>query len=225
MLVGGDLMERWAAAVPDVPMVLGYGLTEASPEVCNNPLGAPRAGTVGVPLPGTRLRLRDPAAPSSDDRREGELQVAGPQITCGYWERPEATAEAFTVDGWLRTGDVARFDERGYVVIVDRLKDLIKFRGYSITPAVVEAALRRCPGVRDAVVVGAPDRVDGERPVAFIECDGPPPDADVLRAFAAGRLAPHEVPRSFVAVDEIPRNHVGKPLRRVLRDSVQSLPD
>ncbi len=220
MLVGGDLADRWARAVPEVPMVLGYGLTEASPEVCNNPLHAPRPGTVGVPLPGTEIRLRAPDDPDGEDVAQGELQVRGPQVTSGYHNRPDATSAAFTADGWLRTGDVARFDDAGYVVIVDRLKDLIKFRGYSIAPAVVEAALRVHPGVRDAVVVGVTDNVDGEVPVAFVEtapgCD--PPSDEALHALAAERLARYEAPRMFVSIDAIPRNHVGKPLRRVLRD-------
>ncbi len=219
MLVGGDLAARWAAAVPGVPMLLGYGLTEASPEVCNNPPQAPRAGTVGIPLPGTELRVCDPAAPDVPVGGEGELQVRGPQVTSGYWRRPDATSAAFADGGWLRTGDLARFDEAGYVVIVDRLKDLIKFRGWSVVPGTVEAALRAHPDVADAVVVGAPHPVDGEVPVAFVCCRAgrEPSDAELTEHLAA-RVTPWERPRRFVRIAEIPRNHVGKALRRVLRE-------
>ena len=218
MLVGGGLTARWSAAVPNVPMILGYGLTEASPEVCNNPLGAARDGTVGVPLPGTELRICDPEHPQHEVGDEGELQVRGPQVMAGYWERPDATSAALTQDGWLRTGDLARFDDAGYVRIVDRLKDLIKFRGYSVIPGEIEAALRTHPRVLDAVVVGAVDAVDGEVPTAYIQTDDPTLDAAELAAHVEPLLASHARPRRYEMIDEIPRNHVGKPLRRVLRD-------
>ena len=224
MLVGGDLPERWAAAVPDVPMVLGYGLTEASPEVTNNPPHARRPGTVGVPLPGTSLRLCAPDDPRREvaPDEEGEVQVRGPQVMRGYWRRPEATSAAF-VDGWLRTGDLGRFDDAGYLAIVDRLKDLIKFRGYSVVPAEIECALLRHPAVAEACVVGAPDRVDGEVPVAFVRLHA---GAAVSEADLAAHLEPHlarfKQPRAFRFVPEIPKNAVGKPLRRVLRDTARA---
>jgi long-chain acyl-CoA synthetase len=220
MLVGGDLPERWASAVPDVPMVNGYGLTEASPEVSNNPPHARRAGTVGVPLPGTSVRLCAPDDPRREVARgdEGEVQVRGPQVMRGYWRRPEATSAAF-VDGWLRTGDLGRFDELGYLAIVDRLKDLIKFRGYSVVPAEIERALVRHPGVAEACVVGAPDRVDGEVPVAFVRLHaGAAVTEEDLAAHLEPLLARFKQPRAFRFVAEIPKNAVGKPLRRVLRD-------
>jgi long-chain acyl-CoA synthetase len=220
MLVGADLPRRWAAAVPEVPMVNGYGLTEASPEVANNPPHAPRPGTVGVPLPGTELRICDPADPEIECP-EGEIQVRGPQVMLGYWRDPEATRDALSADGWLRTGDVGRFDEAGYLVVVDRLKDLIKFRGYSVVPAVVERALLEHADVAEACVVGRTDSVDGEVPVAFVRLhpDAAATEADLSR-HADERLARYEVPRAFLFVDEIPKNAVGKPLRRELRASL-----
>lgn len=222
MLVGGDLYERWTAAVPGVPMVNGYGLTEASPEVTNNPPHARRPGTVGLPLPGTQIRLGVPDDPESEapPGAEGEVQVRGPQVCRGYWRRPDATAAAFTSSGWLRTGDLAAFDEAGYLVIRDRLKDLIKFRGWSVVPGEVERALREHPDVAEAAVVGVPHRVDGEVPVAYLVlrsgCDAPGEAA--LRAHLDARIARHAHPRRFSVVSEIPKNHVGKPLRRVLRE-------
>lgn len=221
MLVGGDLPQRWAAAVPEVPMVLGYGLTEASPEVTNNPLHARRPGTVGIPLPGTSLRLCAPEDPHREVPRgeEGEVQVRGPQVMSGYWRRPDATAAALIDGGWLRTGDLGRFDEAGYLSIVDRLKDLIKFRGYSVVPAEVERALVAHPDVAEACVVGVPDPRDGEVPVAFVRLriGASATDRD-LGAHLDPLLARYKHPRAFRFVAEIPKNAVGKPLRRVLRD-------
>jgi long-chain acyl-CoA synthetase len=221
MLVGGDLPQRWAAAVPDVPMVLGYGLTEASPEVTNNPLHARRPGTVGVPLPGTHVRLCVPDDPEREVARgeEGEVQVRGPQVMRGYWRRPEATAAALLPGGWLRTGDLGRFDEAGYLAIVDRLKDLIKFRGYSVVPAEVERALVEHPSVAEACVVGVPDPRDGEVPVAFVRLrPGRAATEAELTSHLEPRLARFKQPRGFRFIAEIPKNAVGKPLRRVLRD-------
>jgi long-chain acyl-CoA synthetase len=231
MLVGGDLPQRWSDAVPNVPMINGYGLTEASPEVTNNPPHAPRRGTVGVPLPGTHVRLCRPDDPTREVARgdEGEVQVRGPQVMRGYWRRPAETAAAFVENGetvsdsvsprWLRTGDVGRFDDAGYLVIVDRLKDLIKFRGYSVAPAEIERALVEHPAVAEACVVGAPHPVDGETPVAFVRLRAGATTTDAeLTSHLEPRLARFKQPREFRFVDEIPKNAVGKPLRRVLRD-------
>jgi long-chain acyl-CoA synthetase len=224
MLVGGDLPERWARAVPDVPMVLGYGLTEASPEVTNNPLHARRAGTVGIPLPATHVRLCDPLEPQREVPRgaEGEVQVRGPQVMLGYWRRPAETAAALLADGWLRTGDLGRFDDAGYLAIVDRLKDLIKFRGYSVVPAEIERALVAHPSVAEACVVGVPHPEDGETPIAFVRLrSGATATETELLAHVESLLARFKHPRGFRFVAEIPKNAVGKPLRRVLRDAAR----
>ncbi|MCE9635223.1 MAG: AMP-binding protein, partial [Planctomycetes bacterium] len=221
MLVGSDLYARWTAAVPLVPMINGYGLTEASPEVSNNPPHARRGGTVGVPLPGTEIRLGVVESPDVESApgAEGEVQIRGPQVMSGYWRNEEATRAAFTSDGWLRTGDLATFDEAGYLVIRDRLKDLIKYRGWSVVPGEVERVLREHAAVAEACVVGVPDPRDGEMPVAYVVLrpGSGAPDADAWRAHLADRLATYKHPRRFVVVAEIPKNHVGKPLRRELR--------
>ena len=221
MLVGGRLPQRWATAVPGVPMELGYGLTEASPEVCNNPPGRHKAGTVGVPLPGTKVRITSPEDPGIElgINTVGEIQVRGPQVMAGYWKRPAETAAALTRDGWLRTGDLGRMDAEGYLTIVDRLKDLIKFRGWSVVPAEVERVLAGHPDVAEAVVVGVPHATDGEVPVACVVASSSmAPDPEALDAFVASRLAPYKRPRAYRFVAAIPRNAVGKPLRRSIRD-------
>jgi len=209
MLSQGDLKARWDRLYPHAPLQQGYGLTEASPECHNNPPGRHKPGTVGVPIQDTDCRIVD-----------GEVQLRGPQVTSGYWNRPDATREAFD-DGWLRTGDIGSMDEEGYLTLLDRKKDMLKFRGYTVSPNAVEECLLRHPAVKEAVVVGRADVRDGDVPVAFVVLrEGA--SAAPLAEFCRARLAAYEVPRDFVMIDEIPRNHVGKPLRRVLRERVKA---
>jgi len=222
MLVSAQLPEKWKAACPGVPMINGYGLTEASPEVTNNPPGAIKYNTVGVPIPGTEVRLCDPENPLKEvDRgKEGEIQVRGPQVMLGYWNQLESTRQTIIEGGWLRTGDLGKFDDDGYLKIVDRLKDLIKFRGYSVYPSEVEKVLLSHPGVAEACVVGIPDAMDGEIPVAFLVFKpGAPQDITDLPTFVEPHLASFKRPRRFHIVSEIPKNAVGKPLKRVLREA------
>jgi long-chain acyl-CoA synthetase len=220
MLIDVSLNRRWSEAVPLVPMINGYGLTEAGPEVSNNPPGKVKIGTVGIPLPGTDVRLCLPEEPEKPlDEGEGEIQVRGPQVMLGYWSLPAETRQTVLRGGWLRTGDIGRFDQDGYLVIVDRIKDLIKFRGYSVAPSEVEAVLLTHPSVREAAVVGVPDETDGEVPVAYLVLHpGAPVDVSDMPGFIEPHLAAFKCPRRFHIVHEIPRNHVGKPLRRVLRE-------
>jgi long-chain acyl-CoA synthetase len=222
MLVSATLPDKWKAACPKVPMINGYGLTEASPEVTNNPPAAPKFNTVGIPLPGTEVRLCDPENPLREVERgkEGEIQVRGPQVMLGYWNQLEATREAILEGGWLRTGDLGKFDDDGYVKVVDRLKDLIKFRGYSVYPSEVEKVLLTHPCVSEACVVGIPDAMDGEIPVAFMVFKpGAPQDITDFPKFVEPHLASFKRPRRFHIVSEIPKNAVGKPLKRVLREA------
>lgn len=221
MLIDGSLNKRWQAAVPGVPMVNGYGLTEAGPEVCNNPPGKVQVGTVGVPLPGTEIRLGrlDQPEVEAELGTEGEIQVRGPQVMLGYWSEPEATRATILPGGWLRTGDIGRFEPDGYLRIVDRLKDLIKFRGFSVAPSEIEKVLLTHPLVKEVSVVGKPDAVDGEVPVAYIVMrEGASPDTSDMPAFLEPHLTSYKLPRRYHVVHEIPKNHVGKPLKRVLRE-------
>lgn len=221
MVIESALQRRWEQMVPSVPMLMGYGLTEASPEVCNNPTGNVRNGTVGVPLPGTDIRICDPENPGKEMPKghEGEIQVRGPQVMLGYWNDPEGTREVLIEGGWLRTGDLGRFDPSGYLRIVDRLKDLIKFRGFSVSPSEVERVLLSHPSVAEAAVIGVPDPTEGEVPVAYIVLhQGAPLDVEDLAGYVEPHLASFKRPRRFHVTHEIPKNHVGKPLKRVLRE-------
>jgi acyl-CoA synthetase (AMP-forming)/AMP-acid ligase II len=197
----------------------GYGMTEASPGthfVYEEESSTTPPGSVGKPVPGTEARLIDPV--TGEDRaagQPGELLVRGPQVMLGYLDDPTATAETIT-DGWLRTGDVAQTDENGNFFIVDRVKELIKYKGYQVAPAELEALLLSHPAVLDAAVVGVPDPAAGEIPKGFVVASGEP-DADALMAWVAERVSPYKKLRALEFVAEIPKSPSGKILRRVLR--------
>jgi acyl-CoA synthetase (AMP-forming)/AMP-acid ligase II len=201
-------------------VIQGWGLTETSPVVTTNynTPGGPRPGSVGVPLPNTEMRVIDPATGADVSRGEtGELLVRGPQVMKGYLNAPEATAAMLDPDGWLHTGDLGTVDEHGYVFIVDRVKELIKYKGLQVAPAELEAVLISHPEVADAAVVRYPDEQAGEVPKAFVVARNPV-DPEELMAFVAERVAPHKKVRQVEFVDEIPKAASGKILRRLLMD-------
>ncbi|WP_460065223.1 acyl-CoA synthetase [Streptomyces sp. YKOK-I1] len=213
--------ERIAAATGR-RVIERYGMTETLMNTAVRADGEARAGTVGVPLPGVELRLVDEggeAVAAYDGETVGEIQVRGPNLFTEYLNRPDATAAAFTADGWFRTGDVAVRDPDGYVRIVGRkATDLIKSGGYKIGAGEIENALLEHPGVREAAVTGAPDADLGERIVAWIVPADPqsPPDAAELADQVARRLAPHKRPREVRYLDALPRNDMGKIMKRAL---------
>ena len=199
-----------------------YGMTETLMNTSVRADGEPRAGTVGVPLPGVELRLVEEDGtplPVYDGESVGEIQVRGPNLFTEYLNRPDATAAAFTADGWFRTGDMAVRDPDGYVRIVGRkATDLIKSGGYKIGAGEIENALLEHPGVREAAVTGEPDPDLGERVVAWIVPADPqsPPGLDELADHVASRLAPHKRPRVVHHLSALPRNDMGKILKRAL---------
>jgi long-chain acyl-CoA synthetase len=205
-------------------LVEGYGLSECSPVLMANPVGATRkAGTVGLPLPSTELRVADPDDPTVDRPfgEEGELLARGPQVFSGYWRRTDETAKALTADGWFRTGDIVTMDEDGFVRIVDRIKELIVTGGFNVSPTEVEDALRSYEGVADVAVVGLPHRRGGEDVVAAVVMEpGASFDEEAIRAFARDCLTPYKVPKHVVQVEELPRSIVGKVIRRKVRDQL-----
>nr|UDM84215.1 AMP-binding protein [Streptomyces sp.] len=211
--------ERIAAATGR-RVIERYGMTETLMNTSVRADGEPRAGTVGVPLRGVELRLVDEAgAETSDPEEVGEIQVRGPNLFTDYLNRPDATAAAFTDDGWFRTGDMAVRDPDGYVRIVGRkATDLIKSGGYKIGAGEIENALLEHPGVREAAVTGEPDDDLGERIVAWIvpaDPARPPAEADLAQHVAA-QLAPHKRPRVVHYLTELPRNDMGKIMKRAL---------
>jgi long-chain acyl-CoA synthetase len=200
-------------------LVEGYGLSESSPVVTANPVyGKRKAGTIGMPLPDTLARIADQADPSRTlpPGKAGELAVRGPQVMLGYWNRPEESAQVLR-DGWLLTGDMAVTDEEGYFTIVDRKKDLIIAGGYNIYPREVEEVLYEHPKVQEVCVAGVPDRYRGETVKAFVVLrQGEQATGEELRQFAKAGLAAYKVPRVVEFRDELPKNMVGKVLRRAL---------
>ena len=201
-------------------LVEGYGLTETSPLTHGNPIhGERRAGSIGLPVPGTDARIVDlatgePLPPGG----EGELEVRGPQVMLGYWNRPAETAEMIH-DGWLRTGDIARMDAEGWFYVVDRRKDMIAASGFKIFPREVEEVLLMHPAVQEAVVAGVPDAYRGETVKAFLVLrKGQEASADEIADFCRLHLAAFKIPRQVEFRTELPKSLVGKYLRRVLVD-------
>ncbi|MFC8125813.1 acyl-CoA synthetase [Streptomyces sp. NPDC057302] len=211
--------ERIAAATGR-RVIERYGMTETLMNTSVRADGEPRAGTVGVPLRGVELRLVDESGTETSDGQEvGEIEVRGPNVFTEYLNRPDATATAFTADGWFRTGDMAVRDDDGYVRIVGRkATDLIKSGGYKIGAGEIENALLEFPGVREAAVTGEPDDDLGERIVAWIVPTDPdtPPSAKDLADHVAAQLAPHKRPRVVHYLPELPRNDMGKIMKRSL---------
>jgi acyl-CoA synthetase (AMP-forming)/AMP-acid ligase II len=196
----------------------GYGMTETSAVANVNPLNRIVAASVGPPLPDTVekvVSLEDDSELGPGEA--GELLIHGPQVMRGYWNRPEDTAETITQDGWLRTGDIAQFDEDGYVFIVDRKKELIKYKGYQVPPAELEALLMEHPAVADVAVIPKPDNEGGEIPKAFV-MKKPTEEAseDEIMAWVAERVAPYKKVRELEFVEAIPKSLSGKILRREL---------
>jgi long-chain acyl-CoA synthetase len=201
----------------------GWGLTEASPVGCaNKTVGEEKEfnGSIGLPLPSTEITIRD------DDGRElpigevGEICLRGPQVMRGYWQRPEETAKVMLPDGWLRTGDIGRFDARGYVYLEDRKKDMIIVSGFKVYPNEVEDVLGKCPGVLEVAAVAQPDPHSGEVVALYIVRKDPSLTEEAVRQYAHDHLTNYKRPHSIFFRDELPKTNVGKILRRQLRDEL-----
>ena len=199
-------------------MLQGYGLTETSPTTHSVPddLAGEMPGSIGPPVPNTECRILDIATRDDAPAGEpGELCIRGPQVMKGYLHNPAATTLAIDADGWLHTGDVARLEPDGSVRIVDRMKELIKYKGYQIAPAELEALLLTHPAITDAAVIPLPDEEAGEVPKAFVVTNGSITAEEVTR-FVADHVAPYKRVRAVEIIDEIPKAPSGKILRRVL---------
>ncbi|MDP4502297.1 class I adenylate-forming enzyme family protein [Nonomuraea turcica] len=210
-----ELARRVATAIGQVPLER-YGTTESGLNV-SNPLGGPRLpGTVGLPLPGVELRICDAAG---RDAAEGEIVLRGPQVFTGYWNRPEATADAFHPGGWFRTGDLGHVDPAtGHLTISGRSKELVITGGLNVYPREVEQVLEEHPGVAEAAVAGLPSARWGEEVTAWVVPAGHSPavSGDALIAFARARLAPYKCPKRVLFIDALPRNAMGKIVRHEL---------
>ena len=223
MAVGGGtavqkaVAERWQA-MTGIPILEGYGLTEASPVVCVNPVDiAGFTGSIGLPLPSTDIQLRDEEGNEVPTSERGELCVRGPQVMRGYWQRPAETARTIR-DGWLLTGDVATLDEQGFFRIVDRKKDMILVSGFNVFPNEIEDVVIGCEGVLEVACVGVPDDKSGEAVKIFVVAKpGVELSAEAILAHCRTQLTGYKMPRQVEFRDSLPKSNVGKILRRELR--------
>jgi acyl-CoA synthetase (AMP-forming)/AMP-acid ligase II len=224
--LGAELSERVSERI-DCKVIQGYGLTETSPVThVIRPDGENKAGSIGPPLAGTECRLVDPE--SGEDVGEGErgeLWIRGPQVMKGYLNNPEATAATVDDEGWLHTGDVAVVDADGFFEIVDRLKELIKFKGFQVAPAELEALIITHPEVADVAVIGIPDEECGELPKAYVVAAGEGFDDGELMSWVADQVSPQKRIRLVEVIEEIPKSPSGKILRRVLKDRPAAEPE
>jgi long-chain acyl-CoA synthetase len=228
-VTGGAPLALWIQekfeALTGRSLTAAYGLTEASSTTHLTPFhlrGKP--GSIGVPLPDTDARIADIESGDSDcpPGEIGELVVKGPQVMAGYWQQAELTAGTVR-DGWLYTGDLAKMDAEGFFYIVDRKDDMIISSGFNVYPSEIEELIARHPDVKEAAVIGKPDRTRGESILAFVVAEeNRVSDKAALLAFCRENLAAYKVPKSIIFVDTIPKSPVGKPLRRVLRDGFRS---
>ena len=217
--LGAELVEAVADRV-GCTVIQGYGLTETSPVThVIRPHRENRPGSIGQPLPSTECRIVDPeTGEDAAEGERGELWIRGPQVMAGYLNNDEATANTIDDDGWLHTGDIATVDADGYFQIVDRLKELIKYKGYQVAPAELEALILTHPEVADVAVIGVPDEACGELPKAFVVAAGDEVGADELMTWVSDQVSPQKRIRLVETVDEIPKSPSGKILRRVLKD-------
>ena len=219
MAVQAAVAERWQK-LTGCTLSQGWGLTETSPVVTVNRLTDKHfTGAVGLPMPSTDVSSRNDAGEDLGINATGEICVRGPQVMAGYWHKPEETALVMLPDGWLRTGDIGRIDERGYVFLEDRKKDMITVSGFKVYPNEVEAVAVRHPGVFEAAAIAQPDERSGEVVALYVVRKDPALQADAIISFMREHLTSYKVPRHVYFRNELPKTNVGKILRRGLRES------
>ncbi|UTH75801.1 AMP-binding protein [Chromobacterium sp. IIBBL 290-4] len=219
---GGAAVQRAVAEgwskITGLTLLEGYGLTEASPLVSVNALATGYyTGTVGLPVPGTEVQLRDDAGQPAADGEPGEVCVRGPQVMAGYWQRPEETAKVFQADGFFATGDIGVRTAEGMLKLVDRKKDMVLVSGFNVYPNEIEDVVAQHPGVREVACIGVPDERSGEAVKIVVVRKDAALQADELLRFCRENLTGYKVPRHVEFRDELPKSNVGKILRRELR--------
>ncbi len=220
MAVQRPVAEGWQK-LTGLPLSEGYGLTETSPSACMNPLNDKmRIGSIGVPLPSTEMRIwveEENRVANAEER--GEIHIKGPQVMKGYYNRPEATAEVMTTDGWLRTGDIGVMSADGFFRIVDRLKDMILVSGFNVFPNEVEEVLAGHPGILEVAAIGVPNDKSGEVVKVFVVKKDKSLKAEDVINYAKENLTGYKVPKEVEFRDDLPKSNVGKIIRRHLRDA------
>jgi long-chain acyl-CoA synthetase len=218
MAVQEAVAKRWKE-ITGVTLVEAYGLTETSPAATNNPLNLEEYnGSIGLPIPSTDIVLRDDAGKDVPLGSPGEICIKGPQVMAGYWNRPDETAKVMTPDGYFMTGDIGVMDERGFVRIVDRKKDMILVSGFNVYPNEIEGVVATHPGVLECAAVGVPDKKSGEAVRLYIVKKEPDLSAGDVMKYCRDHLTGYKCPREVLFRDELPKSNVGKILRRELRE-------
>ena len=224
LTLGGGMATQKAVAekwkdITGTPIVEAYGLTEASPGVCCNPLNIETySGGIGLPIPSTEIELRDANGITVAQGQPGELWVKGPQVMQGYWNRPEETAKTIDARGFLETGDIAVMDEKGWFKLVDRKKDLIVVSGFNVYPNEIEEVIAHNDKVMEVACIGVPNEKTGEALKVFVVKKDPSLTKEELIAFCRTELTGYKVPKDIEFRDELPKSNVGKILRRELRE-------
>lgn len=222
MAVQESVAQRWLQ-VTGTPLAQAYGLTETSPAVTINPLDKTEfTGSIGLPVPSTEIAIRDAEGRDVPQGESGEICVRGPQVTPGYWNRPEETAKAFHADGFLMTGDIGYVDKQGYVYILDRKKDMILVSGFNVYPNEIEAVAMEHPGVKEAAAIGVPDEHSGEVVKLFVIRKNASLTEEALIKHCRSKLTGYKAPKYVEFRDELPRSNVGKILRRKLKEEESS---
>jgi long-chain acyl-CoA synthetase len=218
MAVQRAVAERWKQ-VTGTPLIEGYGLTETSPSATANPLNlAEYSGAIGIPMPSTEVALRDDNDRDVPMGQPGEICIRGPQVMKGYWQRPDETAKVIGKDGYLHSGDVGIMDEKGFIRIVDRKKDMILVSGFNVYPNEIEQVVATHPGVLECAAIGVPDEHSGEVPKVFVVKKDPQlTEQDVLE-HCKKELTGYKRPKYVEFRSDLPKTNVGKILRRALRE-------
>ncbi len=218
MAVQQAVNDKWLR-VTGRPIVEGYGLSETSPvATANRPDATEFTGSIGLPIPSTEIAILDDDGKPVPLGQPGEIGIRGPQVMVGYWNRPDETAKAMTSDGFFKSGDIGVMDERGYVKIVDRKKDMILVSGFNVYPNEIEAVVAAHPGVLECACVGVPDANSGEAVKLFVVRKDPALTADELMNYCKEQFTGYKKPKYIEFRDELPKTNVGKILRRELRD-------
>ena len=218
MAVQQTVNDKWLKAT-GVSIIEGYGLSETSPTAtCNRADSTAFSGTVGLPIPSTEVAILDDDGQPVPQGQPGEIAIRGPQVMAGYWQRPDETAKVMTPDGYFKSGDVGVIDERGYVKIVDRKKDMILVSGFNVYPNELEGVIAAHPGVLECACIGVPDEHSGEAVKVFVVRKDPNLTVEQLMAYCKEQFTGYKKPKYIEFRDELPKTNVGKILRRALRD-------
>ena len=219
MAVQKAVNDRWRE-VTGKSIVEGYGLSETAPVATANAADSVEfTGTIGLPIPSTEIAILDDDARPVPLGQPGEIAIRGPQVMVGYWQRPEETKQVMTADGFFKSGDIGFMDEKGYVTIVDRKKDMVLVSGFNVYPNEVEGVVAMHPGVLECAVVGVPDANTGEAVKLFVVRRDPELSKEALMAYCHDELTGYKRPKIIEFRDQLTKTNVGKILRRELRDS------